>query len=239
MMRATSTLLLRRTGVISLSIAATASKPVRAVIGPNGAVPEVAFPSAGCPLAATVETIDGRTVLVAEVVKHMNTVLARACAAQNTDRGVVSALSLGFKARILAVKSGMDRAVLINPVLKLTSHQKIHSWTEHGDEMFRVARHRSVAVKYTTVDGDEETWYAMPLEESEAVQRHLDQFDGFSAGDRVAPLCAASTAIGEAHHAAASLAAHGVVSRTVFREHEGPLMQLVEKVPRSILAEAA
>jgi len=243
MLRVTQMMRLRRTntvtGISSTAAAACGMKPP--AVGPKGAVPPVCFRAASCPMAATIDTVDGRKVSVAKAVADMTQALNRACAAKNTDRGVVSAPALGYNARILVVHSGMDRRALINPVVTITSHQTIHAWTPEGDEVYRVQRHRSVAVKYTTADGDDETWYAMPLEESEAVQRHLDVFDGFGVGDRVSPLVGdgVPSAFVEAAEDVRQVVCHGVVPREMFKAHEGLLMRLVEAVPRSALAECA
>ena len=238
MFRATTIARLART--LALPGAAVHVDECAKKFGPRGVVPPVDFKAATSPLKAKIMGPDGKKISVATVVDQMMQVLNRACAAKNTDRGVVSALCVGYKARILVVRSGLDRRVLINPHVTLASKQKIHAWTPEGDEVYRVERARSIAVKYTTADGDDETWYAMPLEESEAVQRHLDVFDGFGVGDRVSPLVGdgVPSAFVEAAEDVRQVVCHGVVPREMFKAHEGLLMRLVEAVPRSALADA-
>jgi peptide deformylase len=193
-------------------------------------VPDVDFEPATSPRTAIVSDLQGNKIAVSKVADHLHQALDRACAAHHSDRGVLSAPMLGYNARVVAVHSGLERMVMINPHVVIVSRQLIHEWAQEGPEMYRVARHRSVAVRYTTIDGDEETWYAMPLEESEALQRQIDALDGVSAAERVAPCVAEEPELyPEAVHS-------GLVSsvpETIFKMHEKYLKRLVEPVPRA------
>lgn len=232
-MRATSLLRFARTKIGFPNVSATALSNVQSQIkGLKPRVPEVAFEACTSPLRAKVSNANGQQVPVAAVVEHLHRVLAEQRAKHNSDRGVISAPMLGYNARIIVVHSGLDRHAMINPQVTLTSAQKIHAWDPVGNDMVRVARHRSIAVKYQTTAGDDETWYALPLEESEVLQRHLDAFDGFSVADRVAPIKPenASPSVAASEDADGSLS---IVPRTLFEQHQQEFMRFVEPVPRS------
>jgi len=192
-------------------------------------VPEVQFEPATSPLRATVLK-DGKKVSVGKIVEELNEALTHALRANCCDRGILSAPMLGYNARIVMIHSGLEHRALINPQVVIVSRQLIHEWAEEGSEVYRVARHRSIAVRYTTEEGDDETWYAMPLEESEALQRQIDALDGVSAAERVAPCVAEEPELyPEAVHS-------GLVSSmptTIYHQREKYLKRLVEPVARA------
>jgi peptide deformylase len=200
-------------------------------------VPEVNFEPASCPMTATVLDYNGKPASVGDVVDKLHATLRAAREVHHSDRGILSAPMLGYNTRIVVIHSGLERRAMINPKVTLTSPQVVHQWAmdQPSKTMCRVARYRSVAVKYTTVEGDDETWYALPLEESEALQGQLDLMDGIPVTDRVAPCVAREP---DLYPEAIRSGCVSVVDASVFDKHEADLMRLVEKIPRCKLTVA-
>ena len=142
-----------------------------------------------------------------------------------TRASAIGAPSIGYDARLVVVKSGIDTRVLINPVITSVSQATSTAWDADGEMVYRVMRPRSVTVKYTTVEGDEEEWYDLATSESLWLQRVLDGFDGASSVERLAPCVATEPGL---YPKAVSNGLVGAVSRTLFEAYQGYLSGLTD-----------
>ena len=154
-----------------------------------------------------------------EVVKQL------IAAARATDADAIGAPSIGYDARVVVLKSGRDARVLINPEITQVSPQTTVTWDADGDMVHRVLRPRTVSVKYTTMDGDEEEWYSLAASESLWLQRVLEAMDGATAAEKIAPCVAPEP---EAYPEAVTSGLLSSVPRTLFAKYESVLAQLAD-----------
>lgn len=178
-----------------------------------------------------IQRVDGKAVPLATVVQELNAALNAALKACGADRGAIAAPLLGYDARIVVLHSGFDRRTLINPTIIRRSDKVQHTWALCGDsgDAYRVARARSVAVKFVTPEGDDEIWYALPLEESDVLQTQLDTFEGVGLGERIAPCVALNP---ELYPEAVQQGVVGYVPKSVWDQHQKVLESLADPIQR-------
>jgi peptide deformylase len=148
-----------------------------------------------------------------------------AAVANATRTNAIGAPSLGYDARVLVVKSGIDTRVLVNPVITEVSQATSTAWDADGEMVYRVVRPRNVSVKYTTLDGDEEEWFNMAESESLGVQRVMDALDGVSTVEHVAPCVATEPSL---YPSAVKQGLVGVMPKSLYESYKGHLSLLVD-----------
>jgi peptide deformylase len=102
----------------------------------------------------------------------------------------ISAPQIGISQRFIAVNLGHDTFFIVNPVIAFHSEETFTMWDDcmsFPDLLVRVARHRTISIRYQDERGSERSWERMDLAASELLQHEIDHLDGVLAVDRALP----------------------------------------------------
>ncbi|OQR97606.1 Peptide deformylase 2 [Achlya hypogyna] len=120
-------------------------------------------------------------------------------AANGFGRGI-AAPQIGINKRLIAVNLGDGPRLYVNPVILKRSRETFTMWDDcmcFPDLLVKVARHRSISIKYTDEKGTSQAWNDMELPIAELFQHEIDHLDGILAVDRAVGAHGADMTTGE------------------------------------------
>ena len=110
--------------------------------------------------------------------------------ARNGFGRAISAPQIGVAQRYIAVDLGDGPCFVVNPVVTFASSETFTMWDDcmsFPDLYVRVARHRTISLRFHDERGNERTWDSMELAPGELLQHEIDHLDGILAVDRALP----------------------------------------------------
>jgi peptide deformylase len=102
----------------------------------------------------------------------------------------ISAPQIGVAQRLVAVNLGDGPFFVVNPVITFASEETFTMWDDcmsFPDLLVRVARRRTISLRYRDEKGSERAWDDVELAASELLQHEIDHLDGVLAVDRALP----------------------------------------------------
>lgn len=123
-------------------------------------------------------------------VAHACEALAATLAAFRRRHGfgrAISAPQIGCALRLVAVDLGDGPFFVANPEVTWRDEATFTMWDDcmsFPGLLVRLARHRSISMRYRDERGDEHAWDRMGIASSELLQHEIDHLDGILAIDR-------------------------------------------------------
>jgi peptide deformylase len=99
----------------------------------------------------------------------------------------ISAPQIGASVRLIAIDFGDGPFFVANPVVTWESSETFTMWDDcmsFPGLLVRLARHRSISLRYRNERGDERSWELLDTASAEILQHEIDHLDGILAVDR-------------------------------------------------------